>query len=184
MKEINSLDSHPMPPDTPSWKNGLLRLGRWVIFLAVASGIAHRIWIEKEKITGYPFSLHYGWILASTACYLAGMIGCAFFWWLALRDFGGSPTLLSTTYAYFVGHLGKYVPGKGLVIVIRAGLLQGAGVGVSDAAFASVVETIFLMFAGTLVCVPVFVSAPFPHQYFLLCSSLTFSLGFGSVIVP
>lgn len=165
-------------------RNRLLQLLRWLIFFAVSSGIAHRIWIEKEKIASYPLALHPGWILLSMVCYFAGMTGCAFFWWLALRDLGGAPSFLNTGYAYFAGHLGKYVPGKGLVIIIRAALVRGPGVRAADAAFTSVLETFFLMSVGALVCLPVFVWAPLPHRSVLLCVSLVFALTFGAVVVP
>jgi uncharacterized membrane protein YbhN (UPF0104 family) len=157
---------------------------RWLLFLAVFSAIAHRIWIEKGKITSYPLALHLGWILLSMACYCLAMAGCAFFWWLALRDFGGSPSLLNTAYAYFVGHLGKYVPGKGLVIVIRTLLVRGPGIGATNAAFASILETFFLMAVGALLCLPIFVWAPLPYRLILSCFSLVFALSFGAVILP
>ena len=154
------------------------------MFVAVFSAIAYRIWIEKGKITSYPFSLHLGWILLSMSCYCLAMAGCAFFWWLALRDFGGSPSLLNTAYAYFAGHLGKYVPGKGLVIVIRTLLVRGHGIRPSNAAFTSILETFFLMAVGAFLCLPVFLWAPLPYRLILSSFSLVFALSFGLVIVP
>lgn len=165
-------------------RSRLLQGFRWLIFLAVFSAIAHRIWVEKGKIANYPLALHFGWISLSMACYCAAMAGCAIFWWLALRDFGGSPSLINTAYAYFVGHLGKYVPGKGLVIVIRTLLIRGPGIGASSAAFTSILETFFLMAVGSLLCLPVFIWAPLPYRWILSCSSLIFALSFGVIIVP
>lgn len=165
-------------------RNAPWQLLRWLIFFVVSSGIAHRIWIEKGKIASYPLALHSGWILLSMSCYLAGMAGCAFFWWLALRDFGGTPSFLNAAYAYFVGHLGKYVPGKGLVVVIRASLVRGPGVRAADAAFTSVLETFYLMSVGALFCLAVFAAVPLPHRYIVLSLSLVLALTFGALVVP
>ncbi len=176
--------AHPISEVRITKRNRFLQGFRWLVFLAVFSAISHRIWIEKEKVTSYPLALHFGWILLSMACYCVAMSGCAFFWWLALRDFGGSPSLLNTAYAYFVGHLGKYVPGKGLVIVIRTLLVRGPGIGASNAAFTSILETFFLMAVGALLCLPVFVWAPLPYQSILTSLSLVFALLFGAIILP
>jgi uncharacterized membrane protein YbhN (UPF0104 family) len=182
MKVLNSPFAGSVP-ESPI-RRRLLQSVRWLMFLAVFSAIAHRIWIEKGTITSYPLALHLGWILLSMACYCLAMAVCAFFWWLALRDFGGSPSLLNTAYAYFAGHLGKYVPGKGLVIVIRTLLVRGPGIGPSNAAFTSILETLFLMAVGALVCLPIFVWAPLPYRWILFIFCLVFALSLGIVIVP
>ena len=45
-----------------------------------------------------------------------------------LRRFGHTPSVLSILRAYYVGHLGKYVPGKAWALFMRASLIHGAGV--------------------------------------------------------
>lgn len=184
MKAHSAPFTHQISESIPPRGSRLLQWLRRLIFFAVLSSIAYRIWIEKEKIASYPLTLNPSWILLSMACYFAGMASCAFFWWLALRDFGGSPSLLNTAYAYFVGHFGKYVPGKGLVIIIRAALIRAPGVRAADAAFTAVLETSFLMSVGALVCLPVFFWVPLPYRIILFCFSLIFAITFGLIVVP
>ena len=53
--------------------------------------------------------------------------------------------------AYLVSHLGKYVPGKAMVVVMRAGMVVPFGARASTAAIATFYETLVMMAAGGLV---------------------------------
>ena len=53
--------------------------------------------------------------------------------------------------AYLISHLGKYVPGKAMVVVMRAGLAVPFGARAATAAFATFYETLVMMAAGGLV---------------------------------
>ncbi len=53
--------------------------------------------------------------------------------------------------AYVISHLGKYVPGKALVVVMRVGLSAPAGARPATAAFATFYETIVMMAVGGFV---------------------------------
>ena len=52
--------------------------------------------------------------------------------------------------AYLVSHLGKYVPGKAMVVVMRAGLSMPYGARGATAAIATFYETLVMMAAGSL----------------------------------
>ena len=56
--------------------------------------------------------------------YLVGLLPAGLFWWRVLWVLGQKTRFLDTMRAYYIGHLGKYVPGKAMVVVLRAGLLQ------------------------------------------------------------
>jgi uncharacterized membrane protein YbhN (UPF0104 family) len=55
---------------------------------------------------------------------------------------------LVTFWAFLVGHLGKYVPGKAMVVVLRAGLLGSERVPIGKAVVSVFVETLTLMSVG------------------------------------
>ncbi len=120
----------------------------------------------------------------SGACYLAGMSACAFFWYAAMRDCKASPSALSVATAYFAGHLGKYVPGKGLVVVIRAAVVKGPGVTIGLAAITSFVETLLMMATGSLISL---VSLPLlrvPRRAYLILISAGLTVVFGLLVSP
>ena len=53
--------------------------------------------------------------------------------------------------AYLISHLGKYVPGKAMVVVMRVGLVTPYGARPATAAFATLYETLVMMAAGALI---------------------------------
>ena len=56
--------------------------------------------------------------------------------------------MLGSLQAYYIGHLGKYAPGKALVVVVRAALIRGPGVDTRVAAITVFVETLTMMAVG------------------------------------
>jgi hypothetical protein len=70
------------------------------------------------------------------------------FWHRVLRGLGQDAGLGETLRAYFIGHLGKYVPGKALVVILRAGLIRSHRVDPLVAGTSVFVETLTLMGVG------------------------------------
>ncbi len=157
---------------------------RWLIAVAVAVAIVRRVWIEHDRLSSYHLSLDPVWLLVSGFCYMAGLLACAGFWWLAMRDGGSRPTVLSAATAYFAGHLGKYVPGKGLVVVIRAALVKGRGVSVALAAMTCAIETLLMMATGGVISAFLlpFLRTPRWGSLMILCAGL--AAGFGFLVSP
>lgn len=93
--------------------------------------------------------LRWRWLLASGVAYVIGMLPMGGYWYVLISRFGMSPPpLYRTLTAYFVGHLGKYVPGKAMVIVLRAGLLQSEQLAAAPLAVSVFIETFTMMTAG------------------------------------
>ena len=132
------------------------------------AGVSRRIWLEREKLVVEDLRLVPSWLVASGACYLLGLATCAGFWWLAMRDSGARPSWTSTLAAYFAGHLGKYVPGKVAVLVIRATMVRGAGVGIIMAAVTSAHETVLMMATGALIATTFLLAVDRFQQGYLL----------------
>jgi hypothetical protein len=140
---------------------------RWLILVLVVAGVARRVWLEREKLAAYPFPIEWSWLAASACCYLAGLVPCAAFWRSAMRDCGPAPSWPRTLVAYFAGHLGKYVPGKGLVVVIRAGMARDAGVAVAVGAVTCVHETLLMMATGAVVAAVLVLAIDVPNRLVL-----------------
>jgi hypothetical protein len=88
------------------------------------------------------------WLLLSGMLYLAGL-GCwAGFWYILLRVQGEPPPWRTLLWAYYGSHLGKYVPGKAVALLLRTTIAHGGGVRLGTAAFTSVYETLTTMAAG------------------------------------
>jgi hypothetical protein len=132
-----------------------LRLLKLAVFLALAWFIADFVrgaWPElaRRKWTASP-----GWLALAGALYLAGLLPCATFFRRILWRLGGSPPLFQALRAYYIGHLGKYVPGKAMVVILRAGLLRASGVDATAAAVSAVYETLTTMAVGAFLAAAV-----------------------------
>ncbi len=90
------------------------------------------------------------WLVVSGVLYLAGM-GCSALYWRRLLAHLGSPAPLATSFqAYFLGQLGKYLPGKAWALALRAGLIHGAGVRLALAVLTTFYEVITTMAGGVI----------------------------------
>jgi uncharacterized membrane protein YbhN (UPF0104 family) len=90
-------------------------------------------------------------------CYFCGQSLSALYWRRLLGHLGHRPPLAATFRAYFIGQLGKYVPGKALALVLRADLLRGVGVPAGLAGFASFYEVLVTMSAGAVLALLLFI---------------------------
>lgn len=95
--------------------------------------------------------IRWGWIAVSGTAYFIGLLPMAFFWRNILNTLGEQTRLIPLMRAYFVGHLGKYVPGKAMVIVLRTGILAGEGVNTAIAAVSVFIETLTMMSVGAFI---------------------------------
>lgn len=83
-----------------------------------------------------------GYLVAGVAVTVIALIPGALVWMRVLKAFGQSFPLLPALDAYYLGHAGKYVPGKAMVLVLRVGKLQPYGVSIKPAILSVFVETL------------------------------------------
>ena len=120
--------------------------------------VAVGIWRSVQKgladLQAQDFSwsqIHAGWLVLAGLAYAAGTLPSWLFWHKTLWAMGQRPTRFEALRAFSIGHLGKYVPGKALVVVLRAGLVRGPRVDTTVAATAVFVETLTTMAVGAFV---------------------------------
>jgi hypothetical protein len=90
------------------------------------------------------------WLAASGAFYLLGLGFPALYWWHLQRRLGQRPAGVPAIRAYYISHLGKYLPGKAWALVLRAGLIQGPHVRGGVAGMAAFYEVLSTMAGGVL----------------------------------
>ncbi|MCY3007418.1 MAG: lysylphosphatidylglycerol synthase transmembrane domain-containing protein [Planctomycetota bacterium] len=71
-------------------------------------------------------------------------------WQAILRDFGQSVHWADSMYAYFLGHFGKYVPGKAMAVLLRVSELHRHGVIVRPAIVSVFIETLTSIATGAI----------------------------------
>jgi uncharacterized membrane protein YbhN (UPF0104 family) len=162
---------------TPVCKKWLLATIKLVIVLLVLGFAYHTVVAARAQLAHSPWHwrLGPGWLALSGLLYLLGMLFAGLFWYRVLRDLGQEPGLGESLRAYFIGHLGKYVPGKAMVIILRAGLLSGPRVDPAAAAAAVFVETMTMMAVGTALGAAI-IAWLFPAERLLFYSAMGMAL--------
>lgn len=116
-----------------------------VIGLAIAA--AGAVFVVRAIVDGYDSSrdaiadARAGWLVASFPVAFAGMTLVGVPWRRSMRLLGADPSMRDTLRWYFLGQLGKYVPGTLWPIVGRAELARRGGVN-RPSAYGSVVLTL------------------------------------------
>ncbi len=105
----------------------------------------------RRQLAISPWTVRPIWLLLAAVFYLLGLLPNAIFWRAVLVALGAKPGWLETLRAYYIGHLGKYVPGKAMVVVLRTSLVAGEDTRASVAAVAVFVETLTMMAVGGMV---------------------------------
>ncbi|QEF99552.1 hypothetical protein Mal15_36170 [Stieleria maiorica] len=117
---------------------------------------AQRQRIESELVSArssVPAIENLGWakIGVAAAFYGISLIPGGLVLYEGTRVLGYRAPLRDVLSAQVVGHLGKYVPGKAMVVVIRAGRLASAGVPLVAGTIAVFLETLTMMAVGAAV---------------------------------
>lgn len=161
--------------------------GFWLKLVARAIILALVVWgvwrtVENARgefaKAGFDWrELRTSWLLLAMAFYIVGLLPSCLFWWRVLHAMGQRPTFLETGRAFYIGHLGKYVPGKALVVVIRAALIRSNRVDTTVAAASVFVETLTMMAVGAVVAAVILGTLFREHSWFLW---LAFLLAIGA----
>ena len=123
------------------------------------------------------------WLVASGGFYLLGLLPSAFYWRHVLLVMGQRAGVMETVRAYYIGHLGKYVPGKAMVVVLRAGLIRSHRVDTTLAAASVFLETLTMMACGSAMAA-VLLAIRFRGNSLLLTVSLALLLVAGIPTMP
>ncbi|MEZ6092742.1 MAG: hypothetical protein R3C03_00675 [Pirellulaceae bacterium] len=98
-------------------------------------------------------------IIVTRGCFLLRRF-CfsATFWSRVLKSYGEPAPFVPAFRAFVCSQLGKYLPGKAMVVVIRTGMARGFGVTAGPAVAGTFVETLMWIFVGAQIA-SVFCSA-------------------------
>lgn len=89
------------------------------------------------------------WLTLAGVSYALGTLCAGWFWRTSLARLAQPAPLGKTLYAYCLGHLGKYFPGKAMVIILRVGVLAPLGVLKVATTMTVFLETLTMMAVGS-----------------------------------
>lgn len=139
------------------WWKTLLKAG---LALAILVFVGRQFYRDLQRPELAELTWRPGWLALSALCYLAGLGFSWWFWQRLLNHCGARPTLFTSFRAYYIGHLGKYVPGKAWALLLRGTLVQGPCVRLGTAILTAFYEVLTTMAAGALIAAVVFALEP------------------------
>ena len=145
----------------PRWKRLAITAVKSAVAIVVLWAVGRHVLRTYGDLRGRSESLHFEplWLVLAGLLYLGGLLAYAVFYERILRSSGTPIGLIPAWRAYVVSHLGKYVPGKAMVVVLRSGMVVPYGARASTAAIATFYETLVMMGAGALVAAVGFAGA-------------------------
>ena len=137
-----------MSRERSTFRKWLLRTLKLLIVLLVLWALRQTLEDAWSQLGEYQWRVRSGWVLASGILYLLGLLLAGIYWHHVLLVLGQDARLGESLRAYFVGHLGKYVPGKAMVVVIRTAMVRGRRIDTAIAAASVFFETLTMMAVG------------------------------------
>jgi uncharacterized membrane protein YbhN (UPF0104 family) len=152
--------------------------------LALVIWFVHRSLIDAWKqVDEHPWQLDFRWLGVAGVFYVSALFACGVFWYRALRALEQDARFLETMRAYYIGHLGKYVPGKAMVVVLRATLLRSHRVDTGIAAATVFLETLTWMTVGSFLAAA-YLAVHLRQQHFYLLGAIGLMLVAGLPTCP
>lgn len=120
--------------------------------LIIAAGVAVYFLklLSDPHLSWNRFTIRWSWLALAAVLYLSAHTIWATYWWLLLKNAGAAIPWPIAIRAYFISQLGKYVPGKIWVLVLRVGLL-GRTARRSVVITTGIYETLTSMSAGSAI---------------------------------
>lgn len=146
----------PMPRPALNWKS-ILKL---VLALAILGFVGRQFYRDLTHPDVALLHFRWGWAVLAGILYLASLSFSAWFWRSVLLGLGQRPGWFHPFRAYFLGHLGKYVPGKAWALLLRGSMVKPDGVPLGLAIVTSFYEVLTTMATGALVAIVIFLFIP------------------------
>lgn len=145
--EATASPQHPVNA-ARRWTWPIVKWSLFAVILVFVARQARVLWNQEgvQQVEVAP-----GWLVLAAGVYVIGWIPSIWFWRRMLQSMDTDVRFADTARAYFCGHLGKYVPGKVGVLVIRAALLKDRGARAGTAALTAAYETLMMMGIGLAV---------------------------------
>jgi uncharacterized membrane protein YbhN (UPF0104 family) len=121
---------------------------RIAVLVIVCLGVSGTVRHAVSQLSEQEWELRPAWLLVTGAVYVLGLVPVG---WFGSRVFAALsyPTpLVAALRAYFLGHIGKYVPGKAIAIILRVAAVRKWVPSTRIVLVAVLIETLTMMAAG------------------------------------
>lgn len=116
--------------------------------MIVCVGVSGTVRTALAKLGEYQWELRPLWLVVSGAAFALGLIPMAWFWHRTLAALGYPTPMLVALRAYILSQLGKYVPGKAMVVILRVAAVRRWAPSMRIAIVSVFLETLTMMAVG------------------------------------
>jgi uncharacterized membrane protein YbhN (UPF0104 family) len=131
-----------------SQRRSLIWLLRIAVLIIVGWFAGKTVWVALERLADYEWQVQPAWLVVAGTLYIIGLVPMAWFWYRTLSALGHPAPWGVTLRGYFLGHLGKYVPGKAMAVILRVAAVQRWLPIMRLAIISVMVETLTMMAVG------------------------------------
>jgi uncharacterized membrane protein YbhN (UPF0104 family) len=144
------LDGFFVGNETNSSRRWLIWILRIAAIAVVCVGVHGTVRGALKELSHHEWTVRPTWLVLSGFIYAIGTAPMGWFWWRTIRAFGYDPPLMATYRAYYFGQLGKYVPGKAMVVVLRVAAMRRWVPSMRLVIVSVFVETLTVMAVGAM----------------------------------
>ena len=145
---------HPVRPTRFMKRHQLIK---WSLAAGKLAVLALLIWFVRatlikafEDLEHRKFHVAWPWLIVSGAFYALATLPAGVYWYRLLRATDQKLTPYAAVRAFFVSQSGKYVPGKAMVLVLRAAMVRPMLVPATLVSITVILETLTNMAVGAL----------------------------------
>jgi len=120
-----------------------------VLLVIVLAAVIWVVWKNVSEISSYSFELKYSYLIAGSIVILINYLFCFLIWHWLTASFGLHVPIFKAARGWFLSYLGKYVPGKIALLLVRMDAYEGYSS--KKVAVATMVEYIVALVAACLV---------------------------------
>ena len=170
----------------PLWKRTIKPALKLIIGAVVLWAVGRHVLKTFRELSTHEeaFRIDPLWALISLLIYVAGLLTLGVVFGKVMQSSPSPVGMWVAIRAYVISHLGKYVPGKAMVVILRVGLVVPYQASAATAAFATFYETFAMMASGAILATICFAVGSGPSQRFAMLLSLGLAFCFLIVIEP
>ncbi len=159
---------------------------RTIVAIAVGIGLTIAFYKAWQQLRNEPIALsNLNWLSIALGVFLYSttLVITALYWRSALISLGGEVSPLTAIRAFAFSQLGKYLPGKAMVVVIRADMVRSERTRLGAAIASVFVETLMWIFVGAQIASAYFLFSGDGSSW-LRALALTIMIVSGLVTIP
>ncbi|HVT30973.1 MAG TPA: lysylphosphatidylglycerol synthase transmembrane domain-containing protein [Lacipirellulaceae bacterium] len=137
-----------MTSSTPTSRRWFVWILRIAVLVLVCFAVSGTVRSALSQLAELQWELHPAWLVAAGAVYIAGLMPMPWFWRRELASLQYPAPFLVVVRAYFLGQLGKYVPGKAMAVVLRVAAVRRWVPSMRIAIVSVFLETLTMMATG------------------------------------